>query len=172
MLVSVWRTIFVRVRSDALIEFKSVSNNEADTVRGFFATFRASWSQDYSLFSWAETGQWQTVEIADEETRREGNWFRIGFEPLFVDYTKLGSFFAVAALMEVLCWMEGVTYGRTFQARQSYILLDTMLPSSTHCRTPVVGFQNSAISVTMKGTITKQGCTTSQSSSRLPEYRK
>ena len=103
MLVSVWRTIFVRVRSDALIEFKPVSNDESqlNNVRGFFAKFRASWLQDYSLFSWAETGQWQTVKVVDEATRREGNWFRIGFEPLFVDYTKSGSFFAVVALVEV-----------------------------------------------------------------------
>ncbi|CAM9711290.1 unnamed protein product, partial [Ascophyllum nodosum] len=102
MLVSVWRTVFVRVRSDALIEFKPASNDESqlDNVRGFFAKFRASWLQDYSLFSWAETGQWQTVEVVDEATQREGNWFRIGFEPLFVDYTKSGSFFAVVTLVE------------------------------------------------------------------------
>ncbi|CAM9984866.1 unnamed protein product, partial [Ectocarpus sp. 13 AM-2016] len=28
------------------------------------------------------------------------NWFRIGFEPLFVDYTKAGSWFAAYALVE------------------------------------------------------------------------
>ena len=104
MLVSIWRTIFVRVRSDSLIEFKPASNDESqvDTIHDFFAKLKAGWSQNYSLFSWAKTGQWQTVEVADEGIRREGNWFRIGFEPLFVDYTKSGSFFAVAALVEVL----------------------------------------------------------------------
>ncbi|CAN0228142.1 unnamed protein product [Ectocarpus sp. 6 AP-2014] len=32
--------------------------------------------------------------------QRLRNWFRIGLEPLFVDYTKAGSWFAVYALME------------------------------------------------------------------------
>lgn len=63
--------------------------------------FRTSWREDYSLFSWADKGQWETVETKEERVQREGDWFRIGFEPVFVDYTKRGTLFLVATLVEV-----------------------------------------------------------------------
>ena len=44
---------------------------------------------------------WHTVETADEEQWREGNWFRIGFEPLFVDFTKSGTWFVIFSLFKV-----------------------------------------------------------------------
>ncbi|CAN0588780.1 unnamed protein product, partial [Laminaria digitata] len=68
-----------------------------------------------SLTAWADAGQWVTVEkfhresrpegdgfqiTIDEDARREGDRFRIGFEPLFVDFTKAGSWFMVYSLVQ------------------------------------------------------------------------
>ncbi|CAN0570525.1 unnamed protein product, partial [Laminaria digitata] len=68
-----------------------------------------------SLIAWADAGQWMTVErvhresrpeddwfqiTVDEGARREGDRFRIGFEPLFVDFTKAGSWFMVYSLVQ------------------------------------------------------------------------
>lgn len=38
--------------------------------------------------------------------RKLGDWFRIGFEPLFADFTQSGSWFAVYALLEVRALVE------------------------------------------------------------------
>lgn len=64
--------------------------------------------EDYSLFSWADRGQWETVQTENREIIREGDWFRIGFEPLFVDYTKRGTWFIVISLVEV-GWCSGAS---------------------------------------------------------------
>ena len=68
---------------------------------GFFSRFKSSWSEDYSLFSWADKGQWETVKTENRQLSREGDWFRIGFEPVFVDYTKRGTWFVMVSLVEV-----------------------------------------------------------------------
>ncbi|CAN0228204.1 unnamed protein product [Ectocarpus sp. 6 AP-2014] len=68
--------------------------------RGFFSRVRKGLEEDHSAFAWAKKGAWRTVENEDMKEQRLRNWFRIGFEPLFVDYTKAGSWFAVYALME------------------------------------------------------------------------
>ena len=39
--------------------------------------------------------------MEDREVRRAGDWFRIGFAPVFVDYTKRGAWFVVILLAEV-----------------------------------------------------------------------
>ena len=39
--------------------------------------------------------------MEDREVRRAGDWFRIGFAPVFVDYTKRGTWFIVILLVEV-----------------------------------------------------------------------
>ena len=50
----------------------------------------------------ADTGQWETVRIVgDEQLQSEWNWFRIGFEPMFTDYTKSGTWFVLVSLFEV-----------------------------------------------------------------------
>ena len=41
------------------------------------------------------------METSDEGLRRERNWFRIGFEPTFVDFTKSGTWFTLMFLPEV-----------------------------------------------------------------------
>lgn len=41
------------------------------------------------------------METPDNRNKRERDWFRIGFQPIFVDFTKSGSWFVVYTLMEV-----------------------------------------------------------------------
>lgn len=50
------------------------------------------------------------METADETRRRKGNWFRIGFEPLFVDFIKSGTVFVVVSLFEVRASYLAVKY--------------------------------------------------------------
>ncbi|CAN0562417.1 unnamed protein product, partial [Ectocarpus sp. 12 AP-2014] len=105
MFVAVLRTFFVRVRPNTLIVFTPKESDD-DTVDGgdaeegqrarpasFLSKVRAGWEEDHSLFAWANKGTWETAETDNEGTRREGQWFRIGFEPLFVDFTKSGAWF-------------------------------------------------------------------------------
>ena len=68
---------------------------------GFLSRFKTSWTKNYSLFSWADKGQWETVQMENREVSRQGDWFRIGFEPVFVDYTKRGTWFIMISLIEV-----------------------------------------------------------------------
>eukprot|EP00903_Cladosiphon_okamuranus_P021834 g20077.t1 len=101
MFVTVFRTLLVRVRPNVLLVFKPFDNDDVPNSRGgFLSRFKTSWTEDYSLFSWADKGQWETVQVADREASREGDWFRIGFEPVFVDYTKRGTWFVVISLVE------------------------------------------------------------------------
>ena len=80
----------------------SKTNSTVESILGgFLSRFKSSWTEDYSLFSWADKGKWETVQMADREVSREGDWFRIGFEPVFVDYTKRGTWFVVISLVEV-----------------------------------------------------------------------
>eukprot|EP00904_Undaria_pinnatifida_P013948 jgi/Undpi1/9684/HiC_scaffold_27.g12140.m1 len=120
MFAMVCRTIVLRVRPNDLIAFEPTSShsNPTDNLVGkvsFLSRVLANWKESHSLISWADTGQWVTVEktytesrpeddwiqtIVDEDSRREGDRFRIGFEPLFVDFTKTGSWFMVYSLVQ------------------------------------------------------------------------
>ncbi|CAM9953326.1 unnamed protein product, partial [Ectocarpus sp. 4 AP-2014] len=105
MFATVVRTLFVRVRPDELLIFKTYdedgTNGNAPNGRGgFLSRFKSSWAENYSLFSWADKGQWETVQTPNRNITREGDWFRIGFEPVFVDYTKRGTWFIVISLVE------------------------------------------------------------------------
>lgn len=102
MFVMLWRTLQVRVRPNTLVIFRERPPGEAPAGGlGLLARFHTSLRDDSSLFSWADKGQWETVDTTDREVRREGNWFRIGFEPAFVDYTKRGVWFMIVNLVEV-----------------------------------------------------------------------
>lgn len=57
--------------------------------------------EEHSVFAWAKKGVWSTADTEDDTKRRLIDWFRIGFEPLFADYTQSGSWFAVYSLLEV-----------------------------------------------------------------------
>lgn len=99
----VCRTLFVRVRPDTIIAFEP--NEDAEDApgskRSFLSRIKAGVNEDHSLFGWADKGAWKTAESPDEEAKRVGDWFRIGFEPVFVDFTKTGSWFAAFALVQV-----------------------------------------------------------------------
>lgn len=98
------RTFLVRVMPDALIMFEpsvEAEDSAGDGAPTFLSRIRTSLKENHSLFAWANRGAWQTVETDDEETRREGDQFRIGFEPLFVDFEKSTAWFMVYSLLEV-----------------------------------------------------------------------
>lgn len=112
MFVGVLRTYFVRVRPRTLIVFtpNAVDNDaRAEGLAaqaanapgcGFFSRVKAGLAEDHSMFAWANKGNWETAETGDEGVRREGQWFRIGFEPLFVDFTQSGAWFVAFTLIE------------------------------------------------------------------------
>lgn len=103
MFIMICRTIIVRVRPDDLITFESkdVVGSVDEAQRSYFSRVKTGLKENGSLFSWADKGQWTTTERARQDARQEGDSFRIGFEPIFVDYTKDGSWFMAFALVQV-----------------------------------------------------------------------
>ena len=103
MFAMICRTIIVRVRPDDLITFESsgLVGNVDDDQRSFFSRVKTGLKESGSLFAWADKGQWATTERARQDARQEGDSFRIGFEPIFVDFTKEGSWFMAFALVQV-----------------------------------------------------------------------
>ena len=53
------------------------------------------------MLAWATKGVWGTADTVNGTERRLVDWFRVGFEPLFADFTQSGSWFAVYSLLEV-----------------------------------------------------------------------
>lgn len=51
------------------------------------------WSKGHSVFTWADKGEWSCR--VNEEDDFYGRKFRIGFEPLFVDFTGEGVVYVV-----------------------------------------------------------------------------
>ena len=109
------------MRSDDLIAFEPTAHShevgEGDGAgEGFLLRVIKSCKESRSLLSWADAGQWVTAKraytefpgeddwaqrSADDIARRQGDRFRIGFEPLFVDFTKAGSWFMIYSLVQV-----------------------------------------------------------------------
>ena len=100
MIAGIFRTTLLRVWSGVVVEFRRLPNEDS-TDGGVISRSITGWRQNKSLFSWADKGRWHTVETSDEGLRRERNWFRIGFEPTFVDFTQSGTWFTVMFLLEV-----------------------------------------------------------------------
>lgn len=112
MFTGVLRTYFVRVRPKTLIVFTpNVVEDDAGAGEGaeeaasatrpsLFSRVKAGLAKDHSMFAWANKGEWETVETGDEGTKREGQWFLIGFEPLFADFTQSGAWFVAFTLIE------------------------------------------------------------------------
>ncbi|CAN0513699.1 unnamed protein product, partial [Ectocarpus sp. 12 AP-2014] len=80
MFATVVRTLFVRVRPDELLIFKTydedgTNGNAPNSRGGFLSRFKSSWAENYSLFSWADKGQWETVQTPNRNITREGDWF-------------------------------------------------------------------------------------------------
>lgn len=112
MIVMVSRTFASLVRTADHIVFKSSEDHVQDTAnesggnffssaRSFGAKIGTSLRDDHSMFAWADKGQWESVEIVDKKVQRQRDWFRIGFEPIFVDFTGKGFWFVVYTLIEV-----------------------------------------------------------------------
>lgn len=95
MVTAVWRTIKIRIHPDSVLVFNHYEGEaETDTAgitRRALVTLKTSVVDDHSLFSWADRGEWETAGSEDPQRVREADWFRIGFEPIFVDYTKSGT---------------------------------------------------------------------------------
>lgn len=117
LLVLVWRTVVIRVRSDALIVFKTTETREpahdvtSSAAGRFTSRLREGWHKHTSLLAWGDRGHWVTSDAIDEDKTRKANWFRIGFEPLFVDYTQSGAWYTVLSLIEVGCYGASVSMG-------------------------------------------------------------
>lgn len=137
MVVMVTRTFLVKVRPDDSVVFRPYADDDGgvhgDTrnsqrsllasTRNFGANVRTSLNENDSMFAWADKGQWESVETADNKHKRERDWFRIGFEPIFVDFTKNGSWFVVYSLLEVSCYvLPALRYTPSVPS-----------PSLTHC---------------------------------------
>lgn len=109
MFAMAWRTVSVRVLSDAVIVFKPKEKKERKNIdekmnaAGRIAMrLREGWNRFASSFAWADKGRWETSDATDDEdTARKANCVRIGFEPLFVDFTQSGAWFVVFTLAEV-----------------------------------------------------------------------
>lgn len=99
MVILVTRALFMQVLPGSLIEFRYFSKE--DVCSNWLSRIQKSWEEERSVLAWANQGRWHTIETTDEGKMREGNWFRIGFEPLFVDFTKSGTWFMIFSLVKV-----------------------------------------------------------------------
>ncbi|CAB1103298.1 unnamed protein product [Ectocarpus sp. CCAP 1310/34] len=131
MFVTVFRTLLVRVRPNVLLIFKTyaeggTSGDAPSRAGGFLSRFKSSWEENYSLFSWADKRQWETAQTPDRQISREGDWCRIGFEPVFVEYTKRGTWFIVISLVE---WVALALVGVMVENSIVQLVLFCGLPS-------------------------------------------
>lgn len=110
MSMAVWRIVMFRVRPHVLLTFECDDHNGTRSAsspggrKSFVSKCRRGWREDCSLFSWADKGQWEAIQGENRPASREDDWFRIGFEPVFVDYTKRGIWFVMISLFEVGSW--------------------------------------------------------------------
>ena len=100
MIAGVCRTMLVQVYSNVVVVFRRFPNVETQGG-GLVSRSTNGLRNGRSLFVWADKGQWRTVPTSDEGLRRARNWFRIGFEPIFVNFTHSGAWFTVVFLVEV-----------------------------------------------------------------------
>ncbi|CAM9524910.1 unnamed protein product [Pylaiella littoralis] len=98
LFITTGRTIYIRVQSAMPLEYKK-KDESSDRPNGFVDFFRRMW-KDGSLFSWADKGSWETVKTENPRLKKEWDWFRIGWEPVFADYTKRGTWFVMVLLCE------------------------------------------------------------------------
>lgn len=105
MITAVWRIVKLRVLPDAVLVFtyydRESDPDVANDSPGLLSKIKTSLLNDQSLFAWADTGEWETARVEGSQTVREGDWFRIGFEPIFVDFTKSGTWYIIVSLVQV-----------------------------------------------------------------------
>ena len=97
------RTIIARVGPDDLITFESsdLVDGIDEDKRSYFSCVKTGLKESGSFFAWADKGQWTTTERVPQDTRKEGDSFRIGFEPIFLDYSYDGSWLLAFVLAQV-----------------------------------------------------------------------
>ncbi|CAM9933272.1 unnamed protein product, partial [Sphacelaria rigidula] len=98
MIVWVSRIVLSRIRPQygpVDYEHRWANESERPKVRvvNFFKGVGHGWRTGDSVFSWADQGAWKCRTREDEDL--DGRKFRIGFEPLFVDFTKRGAVYIV-----------------------------------------------------------------------------
>ncbi|CAM9250711.1 unnamed protein product [Hapterophycus canaliculatus] len=137
MAAMVARTFFSKVKPDDHIVFKPCAHDTTDEVEGvlggrtisFGSKVKTSLLSNNSMFGWADKGQWESVESSGSEGKTERDWFRIGFEPIFIDFTKKGSWFIIYSLIE---WMALGIVGA--------LVDDSVLQLSLFCAMNAVSF--------------------------------
>ncbi|CAN0101373.1 unnamed protein product, partial [Scytosiphon promiscuus] len=136
MTAMVTRTFFSKVKPDDLIVFKPCADdtNEIEgaldrTTESFASKVKSSLLSNHSMFGWADKGNWESVETPGSDGKTERDWFRIGFEPIFVDFTKRGSWFIIYTLIE---WAALGVVGA--------LLEDSVLQLSLFCAMNAVSF--------------------------------
>eukprot|EP00903_Cladosiphon_okamuranus_P014706 g13628.t1 len=92
--------VILVVAAIALTKKDNFSTTSGRHCRSFFSRVTKGLKEQHSSFAWAKKGDWMTAYTGDPEKLRLGDWFRIGFEPLFADFTQSGSWFAVYTLLE------------------------------------------------------------------------
>ncbi|CAM9186425.1 unnamed protein product, partial [Scytosiphon promiscuus] len=60
------------------------------SCRAFFSRVLRGLKEEHSAFAWAKKGMWATAFTQDPKERRLLDWFHIGFQPLFADFTQDG----------------------------------------------------------------------------------
>lgn len=99
MLASICRTIAVRLSSKEIVQFREVSPEDDVGSLALSSTTVSSGARGF--FFRADKGTWCTALTTNEIVRHERTWFRIGFEPLFVNFTQSGVWFTMLFLIEV-----------------------------------------------------------------------
>lgn len=97
------------------------------TKNDIISGFRDGWRNGRSVFEWADKGAWRCS--TSEELDFDGRKFRIGFEPLFVDFTKEGAVYIIFLLFKWFAF--GVVAGacRARSPRVSYLCFYVFLCS-------------------------------------------
>ncbi|CAM9909350.1 unnamed protein product [Ectocarpus fasciculatus] len=136
MTINILCTFFGKIRPKDHIVFVPNEDDAVEaesglyaSVRGFGSKVRDGLKESYSMFAWADKGGWESVDTPNEEDRRAKDWFRIGFEPIFVDFTGAGAWFAVYALIELVA-----------NAVVGVVVEDSVLQLWLFCATNTLGF--------------------------------
>lgn len=104
LVATVWRTLRVWIHPGVLLVFNTYATADDGSPAdrpGIFSRVRTSIVDDQSTLAWADKGEWETSEAENPQALREGDWFRLGFEPMFVDFTRSGTWYVLLSFVEV-----------------------------------------------------------------------
>ncbi|CAN0508745.1 unnamed protein product, partial [Laminaria digitata] len=129
MMLYVGRIVWNRIKpqSGPVTFEKAASAVEAEGRKGCWCAnmcrgFRDGWRNGRSVFEWADKGAWRCS--TSEELDFDGRKFRIGFEPLFVDFTKEGAVYIIFLLFKWLAFgiVAGLITNGTVQTASLFLL--------------------------------------------------